>query len=47
MGTEKRTLKYSEGHDPSTMPGPASYDQSESSNIKTYTFGAKSKIVYN
>lgn len=29
------------------MPGPASYDQSDSTNIKTYTFGAKSKIVYN
>jgi hypothetical protein len=29
------------------MPGPASYDHSESKNVKTYTFGAKSKIVYN
>ena len=47
MGSEKRTLKFSEGQDSSKMPGPGNYDHRESKDVKTYTFGAKSKIVYN
>ena len=43
MGSEKRVLKISEKdqQDPSYIPGPGNYDQSQNKNVVTYTFGAK------